>query len=203
MTNIATLFKTAYETGRTVQEKEHARIEIDGKSIWKSLENQTGDLKDKDLSNNGVILKYDGMRLNELYPKMGEIIKKYKMTEDEGGDEMNPKSNHFFCQLKNLVVKKSNYNIQLNRVMQLGYNAGQLSIFIERDTLPDDRKEEITQLVREYNMLDLNTYVSLQNQTIIDTKYQGLMKMTGGNDIYYSKYLKYKSKYIQLKRNLL
>jgi len=124
------------------------------------------------------------------------------MTKDEGGDEMNPKSNHFFCQLKNLVVKKSNYNIQINRVMQLGYNAGQLSIFIERNTLPDDRKAEITQLVREYNMLDLNTYVSLQNQNIINSKFLGSLKMTGGNDIYYSKYLKYKSKYMQLK-NLL
>ena len=202
MSNIATLFKTAYDTGRMVQEKEHTGEHMDGQSIWKSLENQTGDLKDKDLSNNGVILKYDGMRLDELYPKMDEIFKKYKMTKDEGGDEMNPKSNHFFCQLKNLVVKKSNYNIQINRVMQLGYNAGQLSIFIERNTLPDDRKAEITQLVREYNMLDLNTYVSLQNQNIINSKFLGSLKMTGGNDIYYSKYLKYKSKYMQLK-NLL
>ena len=46
------VFKKAYDTGRMVQEKEHAGEHMDGQSIWKSLENQTGDLKDKDLSNN-------------------------------------------------------------------------------------------------------------------------------------------------------
>ena len=32
-------------------------------------------------------------------------------------------------QLKNLVEKKSNFEIKMNRVLQLAYNAGQLSIY--------------------------------------------------------------------------
>jgi len=198
MTTIATLFTEAYNAGRIVQEKEHNREEIDGRQIWNELESKTGILKDTNLLNQeNENLLYEPT-LTKLYIEMDKLFVKHKMSENE----MNPISNHFFCQLKNLVVKKSNYNIQLNRVMQLGYNAGQLSIFIERGTLPDDRKKEITQFVREYNMLDLNTYVSLENQEIINTKYLPSIQM-GGGDIYYLKYLKYKSKYMQLKRKKL
>ena len=67
---------------------------------------------------------------------MDKIISKYKMDESE----FNPKSNHFFYQLKNLVKAKSNFNIKLNRVMQLDFNDGQLSVFIDRGTLTDDIK---------------------------------------------------------------
>lgn len=197
MVNLEELFKKAYETGRDVQEKEQSGEQINGQAIWQSLESQTGNLKDIELLNEqNENLKYDGENLAKLYEEMDKIFIKYDMPNNE----MNPKSNHFFCQLKNLVVKKSNYNIKLNRVMQLGFNAGQLSIFIEKNTLLADRKEEIVKLVNDFNMLNLNTYVSEKNQEIIKDKYLSQMSGAGGYDVYYSKYLKYKSKYMHLKR---
>jgi hypothetical protein len=124
---------------------------------------------------------------------MNIIINKYAMDKSE----FDPKSNHFFCQLKNLVKAKSDFNIQLNRVMQLGFNAGQLSIFIKKGTLPEDRLDDITEFIERYNMTDLNTYISPENQEIINSKYLGSME--GGNNIYHGKYLKYKGKYLRLK----
>ena len=106
-------------------------------------------------------------------------------------------------QLKNLVDKKSNFQIELYRVLQLAYNAGQLSIFIERGDLPQD----IVDFFEEHNLRDLDTYISLENQQIINERYlrDFNIDMKGGShmkDNYYSKYLKYKTKYLQLKKKL-
>ena len=193
MENIETLFRQAFEAGRTVQKKEHTGEVVDGRAVWGELEKKIGDLKDKNLTDESdKNLKYNSS-LNDIYEEMDVIIDKYGMDKSE----FDPKSNHFFCQLKNLVKAKSNFNIQLNRVMQLGFNAGQLSIFIKKGTLPEDRRDEIATVVEKYNMSDLNTYVSSENQEIINSKYLS-GKLEGGGDIYYAKYLKYKNKYLKL-----
>ena len=100
-------------------------------------------------------------------------------------------------QLKNLVDKKSNFQIKINRVLQIAYNIGQLSIFIEMEKLPQD----IVDFVEEHNLLDLDTYISLENQQIINERYlrDFNIDMKGGS-YYYSKYLKYKTKYLQLSK---
>ena len=85
---------------------------------------------------------------------MNNIILEFEMDKSE----FYPKSNHFFCQLMNLVDKKSDFQIKLNKIMQLGYNAGQLSVFIERNTLPEDRMVIITDFIESNNMLELETY---------------------------------------------
>ena len=92
--------------------------------------------------------------------------------------EFDPKSNHFFCQLMNLVDKKSAFQIKLNKIMQLGFNAGQLSVFLERNTLPADRSDIISDFVERNNMLDLNTYVNAETQEIINSQY--LREFNGG-----------------------
>ena len=120
------------------------------------------------------------------------------MTENE----YNPTSNHFLLQLKNLVVSKSNFIIKINRILQLGYNAGQLSIFIEKNTLPEDRAEIIKKVFDEYKLNNLETYVSSDKQEDINKQMKEL-KQEGGNLDYKQKYLKYKQKYIQLQNKLL
>lgn len=171
---IADLFNEAFEEGRNVQIKEHAGEEVDGRQVWQKLEVKTGELKNKDLTNRaGEKLKYN-LELETIYSLMDEIIAKYKMDESE----FDPKSNHFFCQLKNLVKAKSDFNIQLNRVMQLGFNAGQLSVFIDRGTLLDDRKDEIIQFVTQYKMLELDTYIESDKQDTINELY---LTQIGGN----------------------
>ena len=172
--SVKNLFMEAYEAGRNVQIKEHAGQDMDGKTVWASLETKTGKLKDKNLSTeSGELIKYNS-NLEKIYDEMDKIILKFKMNESE----FSPKSNHFFCQLKNLVKSKSNFNIQLNRVMQLGFNAGQLSVFIENKTLPSDRNDEITHFVKQNSMLELETYINPFTQNIIN---QTFLSQIGGN----------------------
>jgi hypothetical protein len=174
---ISDLFNEAFEEGKNVQIKEQAGEEIDGRQVWQKLEAKTGELKNKDLTNkSGEKIKYN-LKLETIYEQMDKIINKFKMDESE----FDPKSNHFFCQLKNLVKAKSDFNIQLNRVMQLGFNAGQLSVFIDRGILPD----EITDFIFKFKMLELDTYIDSINQDIINDLY---LTQTGGSIKYSKKY---------------
>ena len=182
--NVKSLFNEAYEAGRSVQTREHAGEVVDGKQVWQELETKTGELKNKDLTDMaGEKIKYNS-DLENIYIKMDEIISKFKMDESE----FDPKSNHFFCQLKNLVKSKSNFNVQLNRVMQLGFNAGQLSIFLEKNTLPEDRRDIIKEIVTENKMLKLKTYIDPVKQDLINKLY---LNQSGG----YNKYNKYTKQY--------
>jgi hypothetical protein len=212
MSNLQLWFNKAFEAGKSVQKREHKGETVDGRAVWGEIESKISDLKDKNLTNDsGVNLMYNS-ELNDLYDEMDVIIKNFDMDESE----FNPKSNHFFMQLKNLVKGKSNFVIQLNRVAQLGFNAGQLSIFLKKGTLGEDRREMIKKLVKDNKMLELDTYVSPDVQSTINRKYLDGTKFdltkgvgggiragisVGGGDIYYVKYMKYKSKYMKYKSN--
>jgi hypothetical protein len=200
MSNIQNLFNEALIAGREVQTKEHQGEIVDGKQIWNKLEEKTGELKNKDLTyDSGEKIKYN-QELISIYHKMDEIINEFKM---DGANEFFPKSNHFFCQLKNLVDAKSNFNVQLNRVMQLGFNAGQLGVFIEMNTLQADRMQEIKEFVNKYKMFELDTYIDSDTQKIINKKYLKSELSGGSYSInYYQKFYKYKSKYLKLKQLL-
>ena len=184
MTKINDLFINAYKAGRDVQIRTHNGEEVDGKAKWQKIEQPIKDI-------NIVEIKYNET-LNKIYKKIDKIDKKFKMTENE----FNPKSNHFLLQLRNLVKAKSNFIIKVNRILQLGFNAGQLSIFIEKNTLPEDRLKIISKLFNKYKLNKLETYVSQENQKIIDKE----LPQSGGYD-YKQKYLKYKQKYLEYKFN--
>lgn len=158
-------FTNSFNLGRSVQEKEHNHCSVDGQAVWRKLESNLsslGELKDDDDRD----LKYN-RSLIEIYSRMDRIIEKFNMAEYE----LCPKSNHFFMQLKNLVDKKSNFNIKMNRVAQLGFNAGQLSVFIDRGTLLDDRKKMVTDFVNEHKLFDIDTYINPDIQVFISSKY--------------------------------
>ena len=138
--------------------KEQNREDIDGRTIWNNLERTTNELKDRSLTNGSEILQYN-LTLKPIYLEMSELIKKFGMDKSE----FNPKSNHFFSQLMNLVDKKSNFEIKLNKIMQIGFNAGQLSVFIETNKLPSNQTD-ITNFIMRNNMLDLDTYVNSKTQ---------------------------------------
>ena len=173
MTTVQKLYEKAFRSGREVQMKEQFGEEVDGRAIWNELESTTKGLKDQPLTNDGEVLQYN-LSLKPIYQEMTDIIKVFGIDKSE----FNPKSNHFFCQLMNLVDKKSNFEIKLNKIMQLGFNAGQLSIFLERNTLPSDRSDIISDFVERNNMLDLNTYVNAETQEIINSQY--LREFNGG-----------------------
>lgn len=173
MTTVQKLYEKAFDDGRKVQIIEQSGEEVDGRAIWNELEITTKHLKDQVLTEHGKILKYNP-NLKPIYSEMNNIIVDFGMDKSE----FNPKSNHFFCQLMNLVDKKSNFEIKLNKIMQLGFNAGQLSVFLERNTLPADRSVIITHFIQRNNMLELETYVSLETQDIINNTY--LVGFKGG-----------------------
>lgn len=108
---------------------------------------------------------------------MVKIITNKKMNDNE----YNPISNHFFMQLMNLVVNKSlpvnSYNLYLNRVLQLAFNAGQLKVFIDKNLLDD----EIVSFVKKYKLLNLSTYVNSWTQNEIN---EALKKQSGGHKKY-------------------
>jgi hypothetical protein len=173
MTTVQKLYEKAFYSGKEVQMKEQLGEEVDGRAVWNALESTCKGLKDQLLVNHGEVLQYN-FSLKPIYEEMNHIIKVFAMDKSE----FNPKSNHFFCQLVNLVDKKSNFEIKLNKIMQLGFNAGQLSIFLERNTLPKDRNEIILDFVVRNNMLELNTYVNAETQEIINSTY--LHNFNGG-----------------------
>ena len=164
MPTVRQFYKKAFRSGREVQMKEQSGIEVDGRAIWNELEITTKGLKDVVLLtvDSSQILEYN-LSLKPIYEEMKRIIVHFGMDISE----FDPKSNHFFCQLMNLVDKKSAFQIKLNKIMQLGFNAGQLSMFIERNTLHAD----ITEFILKNNMLDLDTYVDLETQDIINSRY--------------------------------
>lgn len=174
MPTVRQFYKKAFRSGREVQMKEQSGKEVDGRAIWNELENTTKELKDV------VLLTVDGSKnlqynesLKSIYEEMKRIIVHFGMDISE----FDPKSNHFFCQLMNLVDKKSAFQIKLNKIMQLGFNAGQLSVFIQRNTLSDDRRDTITEFILKNNMLDLDTYVDPETQEIINSQYLRAFKV--------------------------
>ena len=196
MNNLQRIYNSVYKIAQYVQ-----LSNINGKDIWKKIESIIEHIKFEPL--------YYNDSLKSIYEKMNDI----KNYEDIKNNENNPIYNHFFLQLRNLVETKSNFIIYLNRVAQIAYNAGQLSIFIDRDNLNQDLKK----FVLENNMLDLNTYISIENQNIIDmilnqhnidnivNNINNIIELSqngGYNNTYKLKYLKYKQKYTNLKLNL-
>lgn len=169
MPTVRQFYKKAFRAGKEVQIREQSGEEVDGRAIWNELESITKELKDVVLLtfDGSQNLEYNSIILKPIYEEMKRIIVHFGMD----ASEFDPKSNHFFCQLMNLVDKKSAFQIKLNKIMQLGFNAGQLSIFIERNTLPDDRRSTITDFILTNKMLDLDTYVFPETQEIINSRY--------------------------------
>jgi len=166
-TNIELWFNKGFVSGVEVQILQHSNVFIDGKHVWNEIETKLTYLKDVDLIDDAdKIIKYN-FELEEIYKQMDLIINEFKMDLFE----YEPLSNHFFIQLKNIPNAKSNFNVRINRIVQLGFNAGQLSVFIEKNTLPEDRRKIISDFIEKYKLFDINTYISSKIQHMIDTKY--------------------------------
>ena len=153
MNKIKRLYDLVYNISRNIQIRILRGEEIDGKSIWQNIEKKVIHIIIKEE------IEYNNS-LKDLYERMDKLIIKY----DLANNEYNPISNHYFLQLKNLVKTKSNFIIQINRILQIAFNAGNLSIFLENNRLND----EIIHFVLENNMLQLDTYVSIDSQYNID-----------------------------------
>lgn len=202
------LFDETYKIAQRVQKIDQLKKEINGKAIWGKIEEKIKDIAIDNLEYNET--------LKPIYTEMDKIINKYDMNRDN--NEFKIISNHFFMQLKNLVTTKSNFKIQLNRVLQLAYNVGQLSVFLENTEKYDDiektKLNEINEMVMKDRLDVLDTYISIENQNKINKVLENISfdfrdfndlekigkNQEGGNVLNYKqKYLKYKQKYLELK----
>ena len=214
MNSIQKLYKTIFDIAIQVQLITRKNDKIKGKDIWQRIESE---LKTVDFNILEINMLYNES-LKIIYENMNQI----ENFVDIVNNEYNPVYNHFFLQLKNLVEKKSNFIVQLYRVGQLAYNAGQLSVFLDEDNI----NSKIKEFVLKNNMLDINTYITIENQNIIDTAFShnlinidniinnilkigneiNMLSQSGGllnkntydNNYYLQKYLKYKQKYLNL-----
>ena len=181
-------FKKAVKVQEETQDPKRVGPAPNGKDVWKTIE---APVENIELPED---MEYRHDKLDTIYKEMDEIDKKYDMSSHEN----DPIYNHFFLQLKNLVVKKSNFVVKVNRILQLAFNAGQLSVFIKNKKLPQEMLSEISTLIEKYNMNDIETYLSPADIEKIN-KILNKKSMTGGNQNYYQKYLKYKQKYYELR----
>ena len=220
MTTIKSLFDKIISLAYNVQSNEqdpNITNKPNGRSIWGSIEKVSG--KDILLDDNNEKMEFDGKKLDgkkldDVYADIKEDV--CKITKD---NEMNPKSNHFFAQLKNLVVEKAKYKLHINRLLQLAYNIGQLKVFIDNSKNdkpnPEYLNPKIFEHVQKYNLFDIDLYISPKTQEIINKKYShkineiieavnsidiiNPMEQSGGFIDEYHKYVKYKAKYMNKK----
>jgi len=205
VSKIKKIFDDTYEIAKRVQQIEQSGKEIDGRKIWGLIESKVKDIQIKELNYNES--------LKPIYKLMDDFLQKNNINKE---NEYNPKSNHFFMQLKNLVIKPESYFIiKLNRVLQLAFNMGQLSVFFQNikkyDKNLQKQIKDIKKFVKTNKLNKLDTFISNENQKIInsflpDTDFNfndvdDLLKTNqkGGYKNYKEKYLKYKQKYLELK----
>lgn len=139
-----------------------------------------------------------------------ELGMKGEETDDQSDNNLWGKQ-HFFLQLVRII--KNNPEFSFVRLAQIAYNIGQLSIYIESDEL--FKPEPIQKYYKENNLDLISSYANLNEYLIeelerlgdqIDAKIQEIETgggvLTGGNNKYYLKYLKYVGKNIKLKQQL-
>jgi hypothetical protein len=105
------------------------------------------------------------------------------------------------------IQEKIKSKIQMKDILEIAYILGKLSILIKLNKLPKETKT----FIEKNNLLDLDTYISLEDQDKINELYLNGTKLDkvrenihilGGGSKEYYKYIKYKTKYFKLKNNI-
>lgn len=201
------LFNKVIDIAYNVQKKSFELIKdnkiIDGRKVWGEIESSVKDIDVKKLNfhycdNTKFYADIDSLNLIDNANEPNIIDGK-----------INPKYNHFLLQLKNLVLTKSvDKIIESHRLFQIAYNLGQLKYNYENNIIPNEMKQvidnnidifTIRKFVNDDTIEKLN---SLYKTLIIDINLDDsiyIMEQKGGSN-YYDKYMKYKTKYVELKK---
>ncbi len=148
-------FNSVVHIGYMVQMLTHQGDSLNGKTIWGRIEKKV----DK-INNDFGVMKYNES-LKSIYDMMSKLIDKYDMNNNQ-----HILYYHCFTQLKNLVDAKSEFKVQIYRILQIAYNVGQLLYFMDNYEL--DVVNEIKDFVYTHNLHILDTYVSKLNQMEIN-----------------------------------
>jgi hypothetical protein len=172
---------------------------LDGLESWKKIK-----LLLQDKENNSCNWNISKKNLDTMYLHVHNTLN-MKGEEDDPGFEnksenhKNWEKSHFFLQLVR-IPKIS--KCELVRVCQIAYNLGQLKA--ERDD--PIYTPEIKDYFENNRLGNLDTYIDIDcfnnlytaelERIIISVKL--LKEQIGGNNLYYKKYIKYKTKYLNL-----
>ena len=156
---IKVLFNSVVHIGYIVQILTHQGDSLNGKTIWGRIEKKVDKIN---INNDGGVMKYNES-LKSVYVMMSKLIDKYDMNNNQ-----HILYYHCFTQLKNLVDAKSEFKVQIYRILQIAYNIGQLLYFMDNSDLDLDVVNEIKDFVYAHNLHTLDTYVSQPNQMEIN-----------------------------------
>jgi hypothetical protein len=161
--------------------------------------------------------------LEKIYIYVHDTLKMYGENNDHIKYQIDSDSQlkyHFYLQLARIPF---NNNLELVRLLQIAYNIGQLSVHLDNDSIFTPEAKDYYQINKLH---DINSYINLDdknfdddqkdilNKIMIDVREKISIVLTGGfrkknfNDVenlesktnYLNKYLKYKKKYLSLKK---
>lgn len=151
--------------------------------------------------------------INEIYLYVyndlgmsGEDIDDDKSTTES---HLTWEKKHFLLQLIRIIKNIPENKFSFLRLGQIAYNIGQLSVYMDSDDIYNGKPREFY-LSNKLNKLE--SYVNINSCEIDSVKLDELiekinlklkklqMEQSGGKNNYYAKYLKYKNKYLALKK---
>lgn len=202
MEDLYDIFLTVIDYGKIIREKH-----LDGLKAWNDIKPLFA--KQVECGKWNINIKIGETIVSDIKTIYDYVHDELGMKGDENDDNSNHElweKQHFFLQLIRII--KNNPEFSFIRLMQIAYNIGQLSNYIQSDPI-------FTEEIRAYfygNALDqVGSYVDISKCEFdadelniitdqLDEKIALIKEsQNGGNDEYYAKYVKYKNKYLELK----
>ncbi len=200
------IFQKVIEYGRIVRANG-----LDGLKSWNNIKglftNQLNCGKWKIVR---TIKGTDTSDINEIFNYVHDELGMYGDETDDNSNHDLWSKRHFYLQLIRIILKNKDFSFV--RLAQIAYNIGQLSNHLETDEMFSG--EPLT-YYHENKLGDISSYVELSDCDVdsdemkklseeLDNKIRELQEQTGGKgkSDYYQKYLKYKNKYLELKKHI-
>lgn len=197
------LFEKVIEYGRLVRSNK-----LDGLKAWNDIK---GFFESQiDCSQWNVVRKINDSNISNIQSIYDYVHRDLGMDGDDFDDKSDHDTwskKHFFLQLVRII--KNNPDYSFVRLAQIAYNIGQLSNHIDSDSLYEG---DALTYYYENKLNEIGSYIDLATCNIksdeleelikkLDDKINEITIQSGGtSSMYYIKYLKYKEKYLELKK---
>lgn len=201
MTELNDVFTKVIKYGKSVREKH-----MDGLKAWNDIKPLF--VKQINCVDWSISRKIGENNVTDIQLIYDYVHNELEMKGDENDDTSDHElweKKHFFLQLIRII--KNNPEFSFVRLAQIAYNIGQLSVYIDNF---DERSKEYfysNELDKITSYINLSTCEIMQEELEqlsqqLDEKIILLESIEGGSDKYYAKYIKYKNKYLELKKTV-
>jgi hypothetical protein len=205
MEHIDKIFQKVIDYGKIVRSSGK-----DGLEAWNNIKNLFDDqLNCEKWTIERIVNDKVMTNINDIYDYVYNTL---DMKGDEYDDKIDHElweKKHFFLQLIRII--KNNPEFSFRRLMQIAYNIGQLSNYIDNDPL---FAGEPKKYFYDNDLYKISAYVDFSKCTAfvtedvmelndeLENEIIKLSLKSGGGNNYYEKYIKYKNKYLKLKQSL-